>query len=104
MELDKMYIKGVLDATLDEFQQAENHINPDKDLEFFIENIYNSKDSKVLIGCKVEMTWITKLSHDVDDNIREDLWIKVYSKDTIAGFKSDIYDMFNTINQAKIEL
>lgn len=104
MIIDKMYIKGVLDATLDEFEQAESHINPDKDLEFFIENIYNSKDSKVLIGCKVEMTWITKLSHDVDDNIREDLSLKVYSKDSIGAFKSDIYDMFNTINQAKIEL
>lgn len=102
MELDKMYIKGVLDATLDEFEQAENNIDPDKDLQFFFEYLYNSKDSKVLIGCKVEMTWITKLSHDVDDNIREDLWIKVYSKDTISGFKSDIYDMFDTINNYSI--
>ncbi len=104
MILDKMYIKGVLDATLEEFEQKENHINPDKGLEFFFENIYNSKDSKQLIGIKVEMTWITKLSHDVDDNVREDLWIKVYSKDTISGFKSDIYDMFDQINKAKIEL
>lgn len=104
MILDKMYILGVLESTLDEFEEKENRINPNKGLEFFFENIYNSKDSKQLIGIKVEMTWITKLSHDVDDNIREDLWIKVYSKDTISGFKSDIYDMFNTINQYKIEL
>ena len=104
MELDKMYIKGVLDSTLDDFEQQEKHINPDKDLQFFCENIYNSKDRKQLIGVKVEMSWITKLSHDVDDNIREDLWIKVYAKDTISGFKSDVYDMFNTINGSKIEL
>lgn len=104
MNLDKNYILGVLDSTLDDFEQQENHINKDKVLEFFCENIYNSKDSKQLIGVKVEMSWITKLSHDVDDNIREDLWIKVYAKDTISGFKSDVYDMFNTINNTKIEL
>lgn len=99
MNLDKNYILGVLDSTLDDFQQAENHINPDKGLEFFFTNLYNSKDSKQLIGVKVEMTWITKLSHDVDDNIREDLCIKVYSKDTVGGFKSDVYDMFDQINK-----
>ena len=104
MNLDKNYILGVLDSTLDDFEQQENHINTDKGLEFFFENIYNSKDSKQLIGVKVEMSWIAKLSHDVDDNIREDLWIKVYAKDTISGFKSDVYDMFNTINSSKIEL
>ena len=104
MNLDKNYILGVLDSTLDDFEQQENHINKDKGLEFFFQNIYNSKDSKQLIGVKVEMTWITKLSHDVDDNIREDLWINVYAKDTISGFKSDVYDMFNTINNTKIEL
>ena len=104
MNLDKNYILGVLDSTLDDFEQQENHINKDKVLEFFCENIYNSKDSKQLIGVKVEMSWMTKLSHDVDDNIREDLWIKVYAKDTISGFKSDVYDMFNTINNTKIEL
>lgn len=99
MNLDKNYILGVLDSTLDDFEQTESHINPDKGLEFFFENIYNSKDSKQLIGVKVEMTWITKLSHDVDDNVREDLWIKVYAKDTISGFKSDVYDMFDQINK-----
>lgn len=99
MNLDKNYILGVLDSTLDDFEQTESHINRDKGLEFFFENIYNSKDSKQLIGVKVEMTWITKLSHDVDDNVREDLWIKVYAKDTIAGFKSDVYDMFDQINK-----
>ena len=104
MKLDKNYILGVLDAALDDFEEKESRINPDKGLEFFFENIYNSKDSKQLIGVKVEMTWVTKLSHDVDDNIREDLSLKVYSKDSIGAFKSDIYDMFNTINQAKIEL
>lgn len=104
MELDKMYIKGLLDATLDNFEQAESHINPDKDLQFFFENIYNSKDGKVLIGIKVEMTWITKLSHDVDDNVRNDLWIKVYAKDTVSGFMSDVFDMFDQINKAKIQL
>ena len=104
MNLDKNYILGVLDSTLDDFEQTESHINPDKGLEFFFENIYNSKDSKQLIGVKVEMTWITKLSHDVDDNIREDLWIKVYTKDTISGFKSDVYDMFDQINKRNIEL
>ena len=104
MNLDKNYILGVLDSTLDDFEQQENHINKDKGLEFFCENIYNSKDSKQLIGVKVEMTWITKLSHDVDDNIREDLWIKVYAKDTISGFKSDVYDMFDQINKRNIEL
>lgn len=103
MNLDKNYILGVLDSTLDDFEQQENHINKDKVLEFFCENIYNSKDSKQLIGVKVEMSWITKLSHDVDDNIREDLWIKVYAKDTISGFKSDVYDMFDQINKRKIE-
>lgn len=104
MNLDKNYILGVLDSTLDDFEEKESRINPDKGLEFFFENIYNSNDSKQLIGVKVEMTWITKLSHDVDDNIREDLWIKVYAKATISGFKSDVYDMFNTINNTKIEL
>lgn len=99
MNLHKNYILGVLDSTLDDFEQTESHINPDKGLEFFFENIYNSKDSKQLIGVKVEMTWITKLSHDVDDNVREDLWIKVYAKDTIACFKSDVYDMFDQINK-----
>jgi hypothetical protein len=99
MNLDKNYILGVLDSTLDDSQQAESCINPDKCLEFFFTNLYNSKDSKQLIGVKVEMTWITKLSHDVDDNVREDLWIKVYTKDTISGFKSDIYDMFDQINK-----
>ena len=103
MNLDKNYILGVLDAALDDFEEKESRINPDKGLEFFFENIYNSKDSKQLIGVKVEMTWITKLSHDVDDNIREDLWIKVYAKDTISGFKSDVYDMFDQINKRKIE-
>lgn len=103
MKLDKNYILGVLDAALDDFEEKESRINPDKGLEFFFENIYNSKDSKQLIGVKVEMTWITKLSHDVDDNIREDLWIKVYAKDTISGFKSDVYDMFDQINKRKIE-
>ena len=104
MNLDKNYVLGVLDSTLEDFEQQENHINPDKDLQFFFENIYNSKDSKQLIGVKVEMSWITKLSHDVDDNIRENLCIKVYAKDTISGFKSDVYDMFHTVNNTKIEL
>ena len=40
-----------------------------------------------------------KNGDDVISDIKE-----VYSKDTIAGFKSDIYDMFNTINQYNIEL
>jgi hypothetical protein len=102
MNLDKNYILGVLDSALDDFEQSESVINPDKGLEFFFTNLYNSKDSKVLIGVKVEMAWITKLSHDVDDNVREDLWIKVYSKDTISGFKSDVYDMFDQINKCSL--
>ncbi|MFN9371942.1 MAG: hypothetical protein ACK6D3_08675 [Planctomycetaceae bacterium] len=102
MKIDKLYIEGVLDATLEDFEQNENRIDPDKGLEYFFGYIYNSKDSKQIIGCKVEMTWITKLSHDIDDNIREDLWVKVYSKDTIAGFKADVYDMFDQINKYSI--
>lgn len=59
MGVQNVYIKGVLRLILDEFEQADNHINPDKGLVLY--NIYNSKDSKVLIGCKVEMNYIVKI-------------------------------------------
>jgi hypothetical protein len=104
MKIDKLYIEGIVDATLSDFEQRDNCINPDKDLEISYNTLTNSKDGKVDIGCQVTFTWITKLSHDVDDNVRDENYIKIYSKDKIAGVVSDVYDIFSDINKCKIEL
>jgi len=107
MEIDLMYIRGVIDSTLDEYEQINGLIDEDKDLLITVEPFSGSQ--KNVIGAKVNISAITSIKKTFDlDGITDikkeyyDNYIVIYKTDKLASFKSDLFDELTEIDKIKI--
>lgn len=107
MEIDLMYIKGVIDSTIDEYEQMNSRIDEEKELTYNVEPYYGSV--KTVIGAKISFSAITSVaSKDYNDGTFDveksyyDNYLIVYKSDKLAGVKSDIYDILTEIDKFKI--
>lgn len=102
MEITLDYIKGVVETTLDFYEQSNNHIDKDKELEIYYEPIFDSKTSTIQIGMKILFVWTAELMRGMSDNKRTDNYLKIYSKDRLTSVIADISSVLTDIDSAII--
>lgn len=97
------YLKGVTETTLDFFEDVNGRIHPDKDLNIWYDPI-KSSNSDNIVGCKIQFVWKTWVSNRTDkDSTLTDNYLKVYNNDRLSGVISDLSDIFNDINNCRLE-
>lgn len=101
---DLNYLRGVVDTTLNYYEAVNADIDSDKDLFISYEPITDSKTQKLIIGYKISFTWIIELKHtrDIDDHVRDDDYLKVYSKDKLTSVISDLESKLSDIDSSII--
>lgn len=103
MNINLNYIQGVTETTLDFFEDTNGRINPDKDLNIFYEPI-KSSSSDTIIGVKIDFTWKIWVSDKWDkDSTRESNHLKILTNDKLSGVISDLSDIFNEINNCRLD-
>lgn len=107
MEIDLMYIKGVIDSTIDEYEQMNSRIDEEKELSYNVEPYYGSV--KTVIGAKIIFSAVTSVINKYDDNGIYDTnkeyydnYIIIYKSDKLSSFKSDVFDILTEIDKFKI--
>jgi len=102
-----MYVKGVIDSTIDEYEQINSPIDEDKDLLITVEPFYGSQ--KVVIGTKVNISAVTSIIKHADNygitDIKKEYYdnhIIIYKSDKLVSFKSDLFDELTEIDKFKI--
>lgn len=98
------YLRGVVDTTVNYYEAVNKEIDQDKDLFISYEPLTDSKTQSQIIGYKISFTWITELKHirDEDDHVRDDKYLKVYSKDKLTSVISDLESILTDIDSAII--
>ncbi len=104
MNITKDYIQAVTETTLDFYEQSNGTIDKDKDLEIFYEPVLDSKTATIQVGMKITFVWITELKHtrDADDHVRNDNYLKIYSKDKLSSVIADISSILSDIDSSTI--
>jgi hypothetical protein len=107
MEIDVMYVKGVIDSTIDEYEQINSPIDEDKDLLITVEPFYGSQ--KVVIGAKVNISAVTSIikradNYGIIDVKKEyyDNYIIIYKSEKLGSFKTDLIHELMEIDKFKI--
>lgn len=98
------YLRGVVDTTVNYYENINGSIDADKDLFISYEPLLDSKTQSKIIGYKISFTWITELKHirDEDDHVRNDNCLKIYSKDKLSGVISDLESILTDIDSSII--
>lgn len=102
MNIELNYVKGVTETTLYFYEQSNGHIDKDKSLEIFYETILDSKTKTIVVGIKITFVWIIQLSRSIDDNIRNDNTLTVYTKDKLESVIADISSILNDVDKSII--
>lgn len=107
MEIDLMYIKGVIDSTIDEYEQMNSAISEDKELSITVEPYYGSQ--KVIIGTKINFSAVTCIKTHYDNNgiydVEKEYYYNsfiIYKNDELGKVKSDIFCELTEIDKFKI--
>jgi hypothetical protein len=95
MIINKHYIQGILEATLEVYEIENGRIERDKDLRFTV--IEKSNYIEVKFTCKIELSskW------NIDNTYHENS-INIYEADTLSGFIADIQSELSEIHSKTI--
>lgn len=96
------YIQAVTETTIDFYEQSNNFIDRDKQLEIHYEPIFDSKTSTIQIGMKITFTWVVEFMRGLVDDKRDDNYLKIYSKDKLTSAIADISSILTDIDSAII--
>lgn len=102
MNISIDYVKGVVETTLDFFEENNNCIDKNKELTINYEPFWNSGKS-MIIGCKITFTCRTMVSNkwDIGHEFYEN-YITVLSGERLTHFISDVSSELETINNLRI--
>jgi dissimilatory sulfite reductase (desulfoviridin) alpha/beta subunit len=112
MEIDKMYLRGLIDATVQNYENCNGAICETKNLQFELEDYYGSQTKP--IGVKITIAAIcdkkrTPLIYDGtftgmdEDPIYYEQEIIIYKSDKLASVISDLEDELTKIDEFKID-
>lgn len=102
MNIELNYVKGITETTIYFYEQSNGCIDKDKNLEIFYETILDSKTKTIVVGIKIEFVWITDLSHGINDHVKNDNSINIYSKDKLPSVIADISSILNDVDKSII--
>lgn len=91
MKINKEYIQGVLDATLELYEIENGRIDRDKDLTFTLVEKLNYLE--VWFTCKIELSSKWNIDHTFYQNK-----INIYEADKLSSFISDVQSELSDIH------
>jgi len=99
MNIEKNYILGVCETTLDFYNELNKPIDEDKEVSFSTESIVNNNKNNFVMGCKLTIGWFNTIEKD-EPELKS---FNIYSKDKLKDVISDISSILSEINSDSIE-
>ena len=99
MKIDKLYLEGVVDSMLYDYECINGSINPEKELNYYFDEVISSSNSGTIIGCDINFSWIRVHNReDFESHEYGTNRLRIFTKDNLGGVMADIATILHDID------